>query len=534
MTTAWMNATIYTGEDFAEAILTEDGRIKQVGSAEDILSSSPDRVVDLNGRFVLPGFNDSHLHLRHLGKQLQSLSLSGTKSIQELIVRSRQYLKDHPDRSRVALTGSGWNQDQFSEKRFPTKEELDQISSEIPVALTRVCGHVAVVNSRALEVLGLDASTPNPPGGIVEKKHGELTGLLKETALDYLGPLYPELTSEDLRSQFQAAFSAAVELGVTSAQSNDLSGSNTQALAIWNLLLDMDQKGQIPLRLTQQLALDTFEELDAFFEEAKQPPSDHLSMGPIKLYKDGSLGARTALMQKDYADCPGERGTDALSDESIRKVLSWAQENDRGVIIHVIGDGALERVLNLYEETEDPSRHGLVHCQISTKAQLERIKEIGCYVLAQPIFFDYDLKVLVDRVGDELAATSYAFGTLMRKGVSVSLGTDCPVEGVNPLPNLFCAIARTDLEGKPDGGFHPEHAMTLSEAIRAYTAESAYQEGQADSKGKLVPGYLADFVVLQHDPFQEKPDALLRNRVVMTVIGEKIVYTHQDERSTTR
>ncbi len=525
MTTAWINGSIFTGTDTVEALLTKGEQIVTVGTTEEILATSPEQVVDLQGKCVLPGFNDSHLHLHNLGKSLFDLSLAGVTSIDSLISRAKTYLETYPERCEKVLRGRGWNQDYFEERRFPTREELDQISTDIPIAFVRVCGHVAVLNSKAFDVLGICADTPDPPGGVIEIKEGKLTGLLTETALDLLKPFHATLSEEDLREQFRSAFALAVQHGVTSAQSNDLYFPD--ALAKWKLLCDMEEKGEIPLRITEQLTLETPEDLDDFFAAAPQPASSLLRVGPIKLLKDGSLGARTALMLHDYADAPGERGTEALSDASIERVLEWTQAHGRRLIVHVIGDGALEQVLDLFEKAEDPSLLGLVHCQISSSKQLDRIAKIGCFVMAQPIFLDYDLKILEDRVGKELASTSYAFATLMRKGVSVSLGTDCPVEGLYPLPNLYCAIHRTDLHGKPEGGYHPEHAFTLEEAIRAYTVESARQEGQAESKGKLMPGYLADFVVLLHNPFEENSENLLKNRVVMTVVGGETVFSDQ-------
>lgn len=528
MTTAWINAQIYTGEGFAQALLVKDELIAAVGTSESILSLQPENIIDLQGDYLQAGFHDSHMHLCHVGESLQSLDLSPARSIEDLIELGRNHLEKYPELRSKVLAARGWNQDLFKSPRFPTKEDLDQISRDIPIFFERVCGHVATLNSKALAVLGLTPHSPSPEGGEIVCREGELSGILTETALTLLQPLRPKLSKEDYRSMYLRAFSHAVKHGLTSIQSNDLSiGSDAD---LWELLREMDAAGEIPLRLTQQLHITMATQLEPFFEREDLADSPHLSLGQVKVFKDGSLGGRTALMLGDYSDAPGWKGTLALSDTDHEKILRAAEKKGLSLITHTIGDGALEKTLDIYEKADKPSRHGIVHCQISTAEQLTRMKELGVFVMSQPIFYDSDWKILEERVG-ERARTSYAFGSLYRSGVSVSLGTDAPVEDLLPLPNLYCAISRTDLSGQPQGGLFPEHAFTLEEAIRAYTIESARQEGKGHIKGLLKEGYLADFIVLSENPFEKDTQSLLKNRVKRTVVGGRTVYeeTHRKE-----
>jgi len=252
------------------------------------------------------------------------------------------------------------------------------------------------------------------------------------------------------------------------------------------------------------------------------------SKGALKLFKDGSLSARTAYMKKEYADAPGTFGVEALSDDQLQALVDLAVENDITVVTHAIGDAAVESVMNAYENTmidgKNPLRHGIVHNQITSMEQLERQTRLQIPVMYQPIFLDYDNRVIEDRVGKELAKTSYAFNTLYKMGAPVSLGTDSPVEDCNPFQNIYCAVNRKGLDGHPEGGYYPEEAMTLEDAIDAYTVGSAFNEFKEDVKGKLLPGFVADLIVLDRDIFSIDPMEIKNVKVEKTMVNGKFVY----------
>lgn len=254
-----------------------------------------------------------------------------------------------------------------------------------------------------------------------------------------------------------------------------------------------------------------------------------LSKGALKLFKDGSLGARTALMLNDYADAKGTKGAEALSDKKLQELCHLATANGFTIVTHAIGDGAVESVIRAYEKTmkkcKNPMRHGIVHCQITSKEQLERIADLNICVMFQPIFLDYDTKIVKSRVGENLASTSYAFNTLKELGAPISFGTDSPVEGLNPFPNIYCAVTRMDMDGKPTGGFYPKEKMSVEDAIDAYTYGSAYNEFKENFKGRIKPGYVADLIVLDKDIFTIDEANIKDIQVEMTMIDGEFVYS---------
>ena len=263
-------------------------------------------------------------------------------------------------------------------------------------------------------------------------------------------------------------------------------------------------------------------------DTAQARATNGLKIGPLKMFTDGSLGARTALMRQDYADAPGQRGIEILTQQELDELVRMADENGMQIAIHAIGDKANEMVLDSYQKVIGPEgnthRHGIVHCQITDLPMLKRYQQMDVYAMVQPIFLHYDLHIVEDRVGKELAATSYAFHTMNQMGLHVSYGTDSPVEDMDPIQNLHCAVCRQDLKHFPAGGYVPEERVDIFQAVDDYTiggAQNAFEENQ---KGRLQPGYLADLVMLDQDIFHVPSDKILDTQVLMTMVGGKVVY----------
>lgn len=527
MRTILKNAKIYVENgNFQEAMLIENGIIKSVGSNDEVLKNEADNIFDMQSKTILPGFNDSHLHLAGVGMVMNICNLTTARSIEDVIKLGKDFINNKE--GIKLLRGRGWNQDYFTsgEKRLLNRNDLDQISREIPIIFDRVCGHVTIGNTKAIEMLGVDNST-RVDGGVIEiDADGQPNGVFNENAVGLLHSLIPEPSESDIEASFLNAVSYAYSVGLTSVQSCDI-----DSMKMFDIIRKIYAEKKSKLRYRHQFNFQNMDEFKTYLDsEFKTGVYDEkfLSKGSLKLFKDGSLGARTALMLNDYKDDPGNKGVAALSDEQLEELVDLASENDITVITHAIGDGAIESVINAYEriikDGKNTLRHGIVHNQITSSEQLNRIAKLDIAVMFQPIFLDYDLKIVESRVGNELARTSYAFSSLYKSGVPVSFGTDAPVEDCNPFPNIYCAVTRQDLDGNPVGGFVPEEKMSVEDAIDAYTYGSAFNEFKENFKGRLKPGYVADLIVLDRDIFTIDVDEIKDIKVEKTMIDGEFVF----------
>jgi hypothetical protein len=528
--TLFHNGHFYlSSNSFSEALLVEDGVILEIGSNTDLLSriDSQTECIDLSGRTVVPGWHDSHMHLHMVGSGMQRVQLYGSTSIHEVITRTRKFIEDHHIAPGSIVSGMGWNQDYFTdENRLLNRCDLDQISTEHIIILSRACGHVLAANSSAIITAGVSAQTPQPDGGHFDvDDQGEPTGVFRENANGLIQRLQPSITVESMMKSLELAMDYAASMGITAVQTMDLNSENAP------MMLEAYQKvleKRPTLRVYQQCNFSTPDEIKAFAAQGHKTGSGNswMKIGPVKLFVDGSLGARTALMRQPYADDPQTNGIQCLTQEQLDALTITANENDFQVTVHVIGDGAMEMVLNSYEKVisngANPLRHAMIHCQITDLPLLQRFRALGVYAQVQPIFLHYDSHIVYQRVGTALANTSYAFGTMLKLGIPVSFGSDSPVEDMNPYENLYCAVTRRDLtESTP---YNIVEAVSIADAIDAYTLSSAKVCFRENQLGRLQPGYLADFVVLDHDLFTIDSMKIKEVRPLMTVVNGQIVY----------
>lgn len=530
MKTILKNGKIYVGKnDFQEAIFIENEFIKEVNTNENILKNNADTIIDLQGKTVLPGFNDSHMHLASVGDAMTSCNLTSAKSINEIILLGRIFLEQNKEIR--ALNGRGWNQDYFTtgEKRMLNRHDLDRITTEIPIVFERVCGHVSVGNTKAIEILGINETTV-VDGGVIEiGSDGKPNGIFNENAIHLIQSVLPKKNDNEKENAFLKAANYALSVGITSVQSCDI--ANKDFINMLRIIKNIYNNKKIKLRYGIQYNFQNINDFKEYLDaEFKTETYDEkfLSKGALKLFKDGSLGARTALMLKDYVDDPGNIGVEALSDKQLQDLCNLATENGIRVITHAIGDGAVESVINAYANTMKDNqnflRHGIVHCQITNIEQLKRIAELHIPVMYQPIFLDYDNKIIESRIGKDLAKTSYAFNTLYKLEAPVSFGTDSPVEDCNPFPNIYCAVTRQGIDGNPRGGFNPSEKMEVADVIDAYTIGSAFNEFKENFKGRLTPGYVADLIVLDKDIFTIDNDKIKDIKVEKTMVNGEFVY----------
>jgi predicted amidohydrolase YtcJ len=529
MKLALTHGKIYQEADcFVQACLIADGWIKTCGSNELILSLMDEDTqhIDLQGKLVLPGFNDAHLHFYNTARFLEWANLHQLSSIQELIDTMQHYVSTHQGE---LIYGMGWNQERFEmdQKRYPNRYDLDLITTDKPMVLYRMDAHVVVCNSLALSLMMDVFNPPKIEGGLVEcDENGIATGILRENALRLLDCLPVEENPQLIKTRIQRMVNLAHAQGITSVQINDLH-IDEQSNPIEEAYLHYAQH-QPKLRIYHQIC---FKSLDAFKARIQSnyflQQDAFLRYGPLKLFADGTLGARTAALHDAYADAPTEKGILTLSPDELKAWIHTAHKHQISVVVHTIGDRAMDAVMDVYESLNDPNnslRHGLIHLQISTPPLLKRVAKLRIVAYVQPIFLNQDMHVLVQRVGEARAQTSYAFKTLSALGCVVAYSSDAPIESFNVFENLHCAVLRQDLNDFPEGGFYPHESVSLSEAIDAMTLNGAYASFEENVKGRLKEGYLADMVVLDQDIFVEPLEKLRHTQVEMTFVGGELVY----------
>ena len=536
----FVHANVYTGvpanTPFSsilreEAIAVRGDRIQAVGKAIEIekLKGPQTEVVDLGGHFVMPGFNDAHLHLDDAGTTKLSVDLTGVKSLEEL--RARVAKKVEESKAGDWIQGSGWDETLWPVKVVPTRWDLDEVSDGHPVFLVRIDGHIAVANTRALQLGSITLASRNPQGGQIDRnQNGEPTGILRETAQAAVLGVIPKPTHRLRREGLELALADLAEHGVTSAQDYSPVWENFQ------IYEELEKEGKLTARITEWLPFDDpMEELDR--KRNAHPASDlMLHTGMLKGFMDGSLGSHTAAMVEPYADDPKNSGLPRydpakLNDMTKERVLAGFQ-----IGFHAIGDKGVQMALDAFAGAEKAAREAHVkapnggddfrlrieHAQVTTPAQIVQFKSLKIIASMQPSHLLNDIRWAQDRLGPKRAATSYAWLAFLNKGVTLAFGTDYPVEPVTPFRGLYSAVTRKSENGKLE--YFPEQRLTMDQAIAAYTTGSAFAEFEEKEKGKIVPGMLADFVVLDRDPTASSPEKLLGTKVLRTVVGGKTVY----------
>jgi len=510
------NAVVYTGSRFAQAFAVEDGRFVFVGS--DAEAPEGERI-DLGGAFVCAGFNDSHMHLLNYGQSLHMAPLHAhTSSLTDMTdcLRNAQ-----PDRGWIL--GRGWNQDHFSDvRRMPCREDLDGVSRSFPVCAVRACGHALVVNSKALEILGITCSTPSPEGGEIDFENGRFF----DNAMDLVLNAIPAPDTQTIKEYIRAACAQLNRRGITSCQSDDYGVfRQTPWQTVNNAYRELESEGALTVRVRQQANLTTVPELLGFLE-AEHPATAMYSMGPLKLLGDGALGARTALLSRPYADAPDTRGLGVFTARQFDALIGCAHAHGMQTAVHCIGDACLDLVLDAIEKAQaahprPDARHGIVHCQITRPDQLRRIAQNHLHVYAQSIFLDYDIHIVRRRAGEDLARTSYSWKTLLDLGATVSNGSDCPVEAPDVMAGIQCAVTRQDLHGCPP--YLSTEAFSVKEALDSFTSAGAWASFEEHIKGQITPGHYADFTILGADPFLTDPAQLKDIPVLQTWLnGERV------------
>ena len=522
------NARIWTvnaQQPEAEALAIIGERIVAVGSDKQIATwrGPSTKVIDARGKRVLPGFNDAHLHFVQAGLQLDQVQLTDARSPEEFAARIAAQARKQ--REGEWVLGGDWDEQNWNPPRLPTRELIDAATPSTPVFVNRHDGHEALANSQALKLAGITAQTKAPPGGeIVRDARGEPTGVLKDAAMDLVDKVVPQPTPEQRRTAAKRALAHAASLGVTSVQHMNPERGDVAAYA-W-----LAERGELTARI-YNAPMETSWEDQARIGLRRAFGSTFLRLGAVKGYADGSLGSATAWFFEPFLDAAGNGLVSAEMQDlkAFRARLIGADAAGLQLCIHAIGDQAISSVLDTFSEIEKTNgarerRWRIEHLQHVAPKDFERLERLSVVASMQPYHAIDDGQWAERRIGPERAKTTYAFRTLLDRGVRLAFGTDWSVAPLNPLLGLFAAVTRETLDGKHPGGWVPEQKITLAEAVEAYTLGSAFAEFQEKDKGTLAPGKLADLVVLSADIFRIDPHALRDAKVDLTMVGGKIVF----------
>lgn len=519
------NAKIYTvdeGFNIVEAMAIKDGKIQDAGNKSELETRySFKEEYDAQGKVILPGLIDAHAHLYGLGLTLQSVDLVGTRDFDELIERVVEFQEE---RQADYIVGRGWDQNLWPDKEFPTKEKLDSLFPDIPVALRRIDGHALFVNSKALDLAGITAQT-KVSGGEVILKNGEPTGVLIDTAMDLVNKTIPETDEASAIQALLDAEKVSLSLGLTTV---DDAGLDREII---ELIDRLQKEGKMKLRV-YAMVNHMPENLDYYLDKGVYK-TDRLNVRSFKIFTDGALGSRGAAMRKSYSDRHNHFGLMITPMEELERTAKRLAASDFQMNSHAIGDSATISVLRAYQNAlkgKNDKRWRVEHAQIISPEGFDFFEQNHNIIPSvQPTHATSDMNWAQDRIGAERMKGAYAYNDLLQKSGVVALGTDFPVEQVNPMYTLYSAVARKDLKHLPDEGFQMENALTREETIRGMTIWAAFSNFEENEKGSLEKGKFADFVILDKDPMEVQERQLSEIKVLATFINGEKVYDSRFE-----
>jgi len=558
----YFNGVIYTGEGLAgdkpqtvQAMAIGGGKVLAVGTSEEIakLAGPHTRLRDINsastGTCIFPGFNDAHVHLGAAGRTKLNIDLTGVTSLDAMLRQIADFARNQP--TGHWLTGGNWDHTLWAQKMLPTRQDLDKVTGDHPAFLDRIDGHISVANSAALVAAGITGATKPPQGGAIDlDAKGEPTGILRESAQELVYQVIPSPAHEERRRGDELAIADAVSHGITSVQDN----SDWEDFLVYE---ELEKEGKLNLRISEWLPFR------APVEELKRKRAHHdandpiLHTGMLKGFMDGSLGSRTAAMKAPFADDSGNTGLPQYKQAELNSMAIERAKAGFQIGFHAIGDAGVAMGLDAFEEAEknhppilQPSsqkasagtpcsgiprtapcqkaapvgspRYRIEHAQVVDPADIPRFARLGIIASMQPNHLLTDMNWAEDRLGPQRAAYSYAWKAFLDAHVPLAFGTDYPVEPVTPFRGLYAAVTRMNEKGTKS--FYPENKLTRGQALFAYTQGSAYAEFAEKHKGKLVPGYDADFIVIDRDLYKIGAPAILQTNVLETFVAGQEVY----------
>ena len=523
--------TVYTVDaerPVAQAFAIEDGRFVAVGAEAEVLAGRADWPrLDLDGRTVTPGLIDAHAHLMGLGQALLQADLVGTTSTAEVVERLVAFAETLPDGAWV--TGRGWDQNDWGgDGAFPTRADLDAAFPDRPVFLSRVDGHAGWANTAAMRAAGLDPDAPAPPdtegGAVIRDDQGRPTGVFVDAAEGLIQRAVPEPDLAFAQEALRRALQETARYGLTGVHE---AGTPLAALELYRQFAD---RGQFPIRV---YAMITPDEIGPFCDQNPDGiAEDRLRVRSVKLYADGALGSRGAALLAEYSDDAGNTGLLFRQPDALRATVQAAMACGLQVNTHAIGDRANQVVLDAYEQAIErtgggPGRHRVEHAQVLSLDDIERFAELGVIASVQPTHATSDMPWAGERLGEDRLRGAYAWRRLIDAGARLALGSDFPVERVDPLLGFHAAVTRQDADDRPAGGWYGNQVLTRAEALRGFTLDAAYAGFMEDEVGSIEPGKRADWVVMSQDPMSVPPEQILDTEVVATYVDGRAVYERE-------
>jgi predicted amidohydrolase YtcJ len=520
--------TLDPAQPRARALAVRDGRVVRVGDDKDVKALVGPRTqqIDLAGRTVLPGLTDAHVHVEGLGRSREILNLVGVTTLAEAVKRVESAALALP--KGEWLLGRGWDQNDWPEKRFPTARDLAGVVDR-PVYLIRVDGHAGWANSRALEVAGITAATPDPPGGrILRDEQGNPAGVLVDAAEDLIESRIPAPSPEVRKRRLSRGLQAAAEAGLTAVHD---AGVDLATVALYKELL---AAGPLPVRVYVMLrGPDDFLAAGEALRPEIGLADGQLTVRAIKVVADGALGSRGALLLAPYTDEPKTRGLLTVDEAKYAELLRRALAQGFQVNTHAIGDAANRLVLDAYAkafagQNGAERRFRIEHAQVVSPQDVPRFKALGVIPSVQPTHCTSDMYWATDRLGAERAQGAYLWKTFRDQGVRLPAGSDAPVEDIAVVPGLYAAVTRQDAKGWPPEGWHPKERVSAEDALRMFAEDAAFAAFEEKERGRLAPGFRADLTVLSRDVTSIPPREILDTQVMLTVVGGRVTYTRRE------
>jgi predicted amidohydrolase YtcJ len=512
------NATIYTVDSNffkAEAFVVDKGKIVAVGNTADLQKQyEAAEQLDAGGKFIYPGLIDAHAHFVSYGLGLQEADLVGTNSWEEILEKLKAYSQEHKE---GWIVGNGWDQNDWAVKEFPTNEKLNQLFPDRPVILSRVDGHAAIANNKALELAGVKAGD-KLDGGTIEVRNGQLTGILVDNATSLVYSKVPSPDASVLKEALLDAQSNCFAVGLTTIDDCGLPFENA-------LFIDsLQKKNELKMRMFVMLS-DAKANYDFLFEKGKIK-TDRLNVRSFKVYADGALGSRGACLLQPYSDKPGWNGFLLSSQQHFDSVARIISAHGFQMCTHAIGDSGNRVMLNIYAKYlkgKNDQRWRIEHAQVINQNDFHLFGDYNIISSVQPTHATSDMYWAGDRLGKERLKGAYANEDLLQQNGWLPLGTDFPVEDISPMKTFYAAVFRQDAKGYPEGGFQMENALSRENALRGMTIWAAKSNFEENEKGSIEPGKFADFIILDKDLLKADEKEILGIRVLKTYVnGEKV------------
>ena len=507
--------TVDTAFSKIEAFAVDAGKFLAIGTTDEIQGKyTSDHILNAEGKTITPGLIDAHCHFFGLGMNQQVVDLVGTESFDEILIKVKEFQEQNP---KDFILGRGWDQNDWEVKEFPTKEALDALFPNTPVALRRIDGHALLVNQKGLDMAGIDKNT-KAIGGEIVKKNGEITGVLVDGPMQMIMAIIPSTDRDAQIKALQDAEKICLEYGLTTVNDAGLSRSTIE------LIDSLHQTGDLSIRVYAMVSAYK-DDLDYYLQHEPYK-TEKLNVRSVKVYGDGALGSRGAAMREPYSDKPGHYGAMVTPVSNIEALAERIAGTEFQMNTHAIGDSANVVILRAYKkalEGKKNRRWKVEHAQIISPEDFDYFKD-GIIPSVQPTHATSDMYWAGDRIGEEREKGAYAFKTLLEKAGTIALGTDFPVEKVSPFLTFYAAVARKDLDGYPEGGYQTNNALTREETLKGMTIWAAYSNFEEDEKGSIEVGKFADFTISGDDLMEVPIEKVPKIRVEQTYIAGKRVY----------